>query len=241
MTSLLPISGEDVSDEIAALQRYYVAERDPSYPATGSDVYLDVAGLPHRPDRTTGLPRPPAAPGCDRSEKPVDTGSDPAPAPPPGQGPTIAHHPGQGTVLLTTMTVVFALIFVIPATLADGTRWMAHPSMWAFIGTAAVGMTWIARERACAAGADWLARGRHWVDVYDLVRINQHNVIGDRWLSLRDSQGRRIRAKLQELHENPDVWDLVYNGMLHSTITGRAVLDHRLHRVLRLPYPTCSG
>ena len=33
------------------------------------------------------------------------------------------------------------------------------------------------------------------------------------------------------------VWDVVYNGILYSLITGVAKTNPMLHRALRLPYP----
>jgi hypothetical protein len=34
------------------------------------------------------------------------------------------------------------------------------------------------------------------------------------------------------------MWDLVYNGILHSVIAGGAETNGQLHRYMRVPYPS---
>lgn len=73
------------------------------------------------------------------------------------------------------------------------------------------------RRRVVAGGAEWLhARPDRWVRTYELVAVKLH--AGGRLLSLSDAEGRTVTVRLRPAgrHTNPRLWDLVYNGMLHS-------------------------
>jgi hypothetical protein len=47
-----------------------------------------------------------------------------------------------------------------------------------------------------------------------------------------------LSVSLSLLEEDRMLWDLVYNGILHSVIAGQAETNGRLHLHLRLPYPS---
>jgi hypothetical protein len=108
--------------------------------------------------------------------------------------------------------------------------------VWAYIGLASFGLAWSSRTGACTAGSDWVARNRRWVRTYELIEITYRARFGPR-LRLQDSAGRTATIKIESLQGDREIWDLVYNGILHSVIAGGARTDRLLHLVLHLPYP----
>ncbi len=54
-------------------------------------------------------------------------------------------------------------------------------------------------------------------------------------LVLKDRHGRRFQCQLSTLQANPKLWDLVYNGMLHSACHRRVQSNARAREHLPLP------
>jgi len=54
---------------------------------------------------------------------------------------------------------------------------------------------------------------------------------------MRDSEGRKLRYKFVDLSSDRLLWDLTYNGILHSVIAGGAETNGMLRKTLALPYP----
>jgi len=54
---------------------------------------------------------------------------------------------------------------------------------------------------------------------------------------MRDSGGRKLRYRFIDLSSDRMLWDLTYNGILHSVIAGGAETNWMLRRTLALPYP----
>jgi hypothetical protein len=94
------------------------------------------------------------------------------------------------------------------------------------------------RVSQCRAGADWVANRRSWVRTYELVKATCHTRAGDPTLRLVDSTGRHTTLSITTMHNDRDIWDYTYNGILHSVIAGGAQTNGRLHMVLQLPYPS---
>ena len=76
-----------------------------------------------------------------------------------------------------------------------------------------------------AAGADWLADERAWVDLYDLAAIHGST----RWrrpvLRFTDGDGRRVTAPVRELRSIPALWDTVHLGTRWSRATRTVDVD----------------
>lgn len=207
-------------------------------------AYLDQSELPPRPDPKTGLPRPPHAPAFSHVTKPKD--SDPgrdrdpaiAPMPPPGQGPVLAWFKSNSRSAL--LTAAWSLpIFVLGITLLQGfsARWMAYWSPWLVVVLGITGVYFSRRGTQCAAGADWLRRRKSWVRTYEIVKVTAHAYSNAVQLHLTDQDGRKVEISGSDLQENRDIWDLVYNGILHSVIASQAQTNGLLHQALNVPYP----
>jgi hypothetical protein len=208
--------------------------------------YLAVEELPPRPDPSTGLPRPPRAPGFIGVDVPVNESvireqdQALAPSPPPGQSPVLVWYreSSRGSVISTVVVVLLAATIL---TLSRGTAWIVNAKywgVWAIFAVSLVVVYFISRADRFSAGADWVARGRKWVRVYDLVKVTCHSYpYYGAGVCMRDSGGRKLRYRFIDLSSDRLLWDLTYNGILHSVIAGGAETNWMLRKSLALPYP----
>lgn len=198
--------------------------------------YLRADELPARPDPGTGFPRPPHAPGWVRVRRSRSSDRDRKPSPPPGQGPVVAWYPGSRRVAVVVASW-WSVIIIGLFSLRNGFGWMVHWWLWGIFGAAIFWIYLSALSGTCAAGAEWVARGRRWVKIYELAEVSYHTRIGGARLRLRDSGGHRLMIKIEDLHGDRTIWDLVYNGVLYSVIAGGARTNTRLHLDVHVPRP----
>lgn len=80
-----------------------------------------------------------------------------------------------------------------------------------------------------------MQNGKRWVATYELssVKISHQSDRPD--LTLKGRDGRWFGADLRELQDEPWIWDLAYNGILHSVVDGAAEADAHTRLQLRLP------
>jgi hypothetical protein len=212
--------------------------------------YLAPAALPPVPDPATGLPRPPHAPGH-ASARPAKADrrrvSDPAKAPdsPLGQGPVLAWYATTRRYAVQLGVGAFLAAFLL-LWLREGFRvsWMRYWEAWA--GLVVIGflvaLTQLrGSERCCAAGVEWLSGPKGWVRIYELAKVTSLLSLGGPSISMQDKAGRRLSMPLATLQEDRVLWDLVYNGILHSVIAGNAETNGAVHLHLHLPYRSTSS
>ncbi|GAA4820561.1 hypothetical protein GCM10023201_02500 [Actinomycetospora corticicola] len=190
---------------------------------------LGEGPLPARPDPATGLPRPPAAPRWTITASTVhgtlhlavdDTPPDGVRPPPPGYGPVLEVQRGTDYDSLVFVGLLAGLLGV--GALVD-VRVLGFWWLWAVFGVLAVlGVRGI-RRTYLAAGADYLQNGRIHVDLYTLTEIVVGVGQGQHWVTLVDRDEHRTTAPTGALHANPELWDLVYNGIRHSVADGARV------------------
>lgn len=134
-------------------------------------------------------------------------------------------------------TGVWALLLILYMTAESwGFGWMESRGLWAYVifATALPVLILFRRAGALAAGAVWFRYRRKWVKTYELVEVKLDGAGSSTTLVLKDTDDRRLSLGLKELQSNPDLWDLVYNGILHSVHNGGAVVDERARERLRL-------
>lgn len=204
--------------------------------------YLAASELPPRPDPQTGQPMPPHAPGFIGTTAPDPRGRilDPAqaPAPPPGQGQVLAWYKSSRRGALLLAVGIFALITAgVFAAQGFSIRWMTIWWIWPLIGLFSVGGYFTRSMVEVSAGADWLQYRRHWVKTYDLANVTTYYRGNNYWIRLHDRDGHAINVSVSHIQENREVWDLLYNGILHSVITGGAETNGHLHGVFHVPRP----
>lgn len=116
----------------------------------------------------------------------------------------------------------------------DAFRWMTTWWLWLVIIAISVPPALLAKRDRCAAGAEWLSEGKSWVKIYELTSIEAKASGTGMWITLKDKDGREVDAQAVTLQYNRRVWDLLYNGMLHSAVNG-AYVNTRAQRAFRLP------
>lgn len=203
-----------------------------------SNDNLSSAGkLPPKPGIETGLPRPPRAP--------VDSGSGSGtgeqnerhkPSPPPGQGPVLEWYKGSRRRSVGAALGGMAVV-VVGIAIKQGGSWDWLSIWWVWPSIVLVGLLvgLSVRASSCAAGADWFAVGKNWVHTYELASVKIRTPANYRELRLEERSGKKLSVKLLTAQENQDLWDLVYNGILHSVVEGNAETNALARRALKLP------
>jgi hypothetical protein len=96
------------------------------------------------------------------------------------------------------------------------------------------------RSSRCSAGAQWLARGGGgWVRLYEinLIKVSLASAGTARQIELHDSCGHAMSIRVDDLQLNPKLWDLVYNGLIHSVHVNGAETNKRARDWLQLERP----
>lgn len=184
-------------------------------------------GLPPRPDRETGLPRPPHAPSFIGNRRPAQRDPDretrlsAKPAPPDGQGPVLAWYKSsrRGALsagLIGVVLIVGALFLIKGLNVKVLETWW----VWLVAVLAGVGMFFSTKKSWCAAGADWFSFQKSWVRVYELVEIKTRFFSNTIYVYLVDVAGRKTEAPINIIQADRLIWDLLYNGIRHSIASG---------------------
>ncbi|OLT40689.1 hypothetical protein BJF85_06100 [Saccharomonospora sp. CUA-673] len=206
-------------------------------------------GLPPRPDPETGEPFPPhglgwtgkdRAPEQDRNR---ELRLSHKPSPPEGRGPVLAWHKsnkrGKVAVFAASMAILIVGMTFIQMIDGDGNpfSWMLVWQPWVVYVVGALLITRPATYRVLSAGADWaqlhtitfgVTRRRQVIDLYELHTVSGDVVAGGAGLSLTLESGSgenagHIRLVQHEWQGDRRLWDLVYNGILHSVAAGASV------------------
>lgn len=200
---------------------------------------MDLPALPPRPDPQTGLPRPPHGP-LEAGWTPGDPerGTKSILVAPPGQGPVLEHYRPSNRTALGVGIVWACIMFAYMSLRLRGLSWTTDPHLWSvwLIVLCAIPVLYLAlRKDRVAAGAFWLKNGKQWVRTYELAKISLKPSGMNLMLQLIDHGGRKVRIRWNLIQENRALWDLVYNGILHSVCLGHAQADAGARRHLKLP------
>lgn len=208
-------------------------------------LFLAVSELPPKPDPISGEPRPPRAPGFHKEDKPPkdqDRDRDQTirrmPTPPDGEGRMLEwyRHSQRNAIMVGLMGLA---IIAIGLTVVQGFSfaWMAFWPVWAIVIVGAFIVYGSVRAVECAVGAEWLKVGKQWVRLYELTEIKARHRSNAIHLDFVDSAGRKVMVKSDDIQEDRDMWDLVYNGILHSVIAGGAETNNLVHSAFQVPRP----
>lgn len=200
--------------------------------------------LPPRPDPLTGEPRPPRAPveaSHDEGFPEIDPRRRPTKLPP-GEGPMLEWYRVTNRYALALGALAAVFVFV-GGFLVDGDfdfQWVTSP--WGLLvpglPLAAAGLLyWHFRTQWVAAGAEWVANPTGWVQVYELTEVHTLIEVVKVRLCLTDTAGHKMDAQLDLLQHNRDLWDLVYNGILHSIRERDVTVDRTARMLLQLHGP----
>ena len=193
--------------------------------------------LPPRPDENTGHPRPPRAPRKFHGKHTTPTGEHPhkTPEPPDQQGLRLEWY-RESPLGAFLSGILAAVIVATVGALISGPDLINQWYLWPLPVITGALIYFTSRKGWVAAGARWLQHKSSWVDTYDLVEVAIGANGANQVLKLTDSAGRRIQTlPLRDVQENADLWDLVYNGILHSTVNGKANPPRGTRIILKLP------
>ncbi|WP_277370743.1 hypothetical protein [Rhodococcus rhodochrous] len=200
---------------------------------------MNAADLPQMPDPITGEPRPPRAPRIHKSTEytPVKRSPRKPPEAPEHLGSTLEWLQPTVRDKYTSALFMVALLVVYLTVVNGDLRWVHWWTMWVLMVVGAGMMLRATGNHWTAAGSTWVQWRSSWVDTYRLTRI-QFSADGySRVLRLKDAHGNEIHSfKISEIQRNPDLWDLVYNGILHSVASGNCDIDTKTRHILKIPY-----
>jgi hypothetical protein len=122
-------------------------------------------------------------------------------------------------------------------------HWMRYWEIWA--GLLVIGLLVGLTQRKgseCSAGVEWVRGRKGWVRTYELVKVKSSaSASGSVSVSMEDADGRVLNTNLGTLQQDALLWDLVYNGILHSVILGDAETNGALHQFVKVPYRSPYG
>lgn len=202
------------------------------------DSHFISGNLPPKPAVETGQPRPPRAP--------VDPGSGEGsheknqkftPSPPAGQGPVLEWYKASKWGSIFAGVGGFIIVGVGVSLKTGSSDWASKWWMWLFplLAGLLIGLT--IRADKCSAGAEWFSIGKKWVSTYELTSVQVRAPANYRKVNLEDNAGRTVGVQLTTIQEDRDLWDLVYNGILHSTVHGNAEVNALARKAFNLPMP----
>lgn len=201
------------------------------------------AQLPPRPDPETGEPFPPHGLSYFRGEQTTppehdknrETRFSHKPEPPQGFGPVLAWHResrhGKIMTVLACLAIVVVLFSVLQALKGDSpVGWVQYWPVWVVFAVGTVLASSPFSYLTYAAGADWLVLDitkwgktkRIWVALYELTRVDAAYGGPTFHLDLNTKRGG-LSASFEELQRDRRIWDLVYNGIMHSVANGAQV------------------
>jgi hypothetical protein len=159
-----------------------------------------------------------------------------ASAPPAAHGPALEWNQQSRRSAIWSGFIAAAIIAGFFLWRFWGFGWVTQWWCWLLIVACGLAIYKAASNTWIAAGSDWLQSGSQWVDVYELVEVKMGASGANQVLRLQDSHGRRIRSvNLSNVQANQPLWDLVYNGILHSVASGRADPPKGTRKILSLP------
>ncbi|TQF65785.1 hypothetical protein FK531_20360 [Rhodococcus spelaei] len=190
------------------------------------------------PNPETGEPRPPHAPRLTARDRPTPTDRAPLKQPPlpDGAGPILEwsqYRRRDGWYATAGTWFLGAALLTANYKNFD---WITDWIYWPIFASALWFYPRVVRKSWLAAGATWVQNDRAWVNTYELVKIELVINGIQRVIRLTDSSGRQAPAiDIKDIQPNIALWDLVYNGMLHSIANGNCEVTPRAQRVLKLP------
>lgn len=195
-----------------------------------------TAHLPPMPDRESGIPRPPHAPLWP-SWQPGESETDARyrPEAPPAQGSVLEFFKSSRRKALEIGCLGVLVVGVAMTLIWRGFEWMTVWPMWLLVLSPVPLWLLFRRVEIIAAGADWLLWKKKWVRTYDLAKAKLSPRGAQFNLILIDREGRKLSIPWLQLCYNRALWDLVYNGILHSAHNGPFTSNREARSTLQLP------
>lgn len=193
----------------------------------------DGVEIPSKPD-LFGRKRPPRAPR-EWLYQPISSERDASRIRwvPPEDGPLLECYTPNHRVRWGGFAAMTLLLVGFLTLTYAGFGWIFVWWNWVIVAAAEVGGYLRARSSSCAAGAEWFLCGDRWVRQYELVSVKVRGKWQLRYLRLADRDGRKVSLLMRDAQAVGELWDLVYNGVLHSVASG-AEANASARRALKL-------
>lgn len=157
------------------------------------------------------------------------------PTSPPGCGPAFEWYQESRRGFMYAVLGGMLLVALVGTLRTGGIAWVTDWVAWVVVVCVVIFGVLVRGVPRFSAGADWFSHRKSWVNTYDLVRV-EIIVTGPNYqLALKDLAGRLVHVKIDELQLNPRLWDLVYNGILHSAHSREIEANQKAIDWLRLP------
>ncbi|GAB3496411.1 hypothetical protein [Amycolatopsis cihanbeyliensis] len=209
-----------------------------------SRTWYEFPELPPRPDPDTGKPFPPHAPGF-KNDKGVNAEHDPGrstklshkPEPPESMGTVLAWHRHSRLANIHGFLVALAIMAggaVLIALLRGDLGYLGYWQIWVIVLVFAYLASNPFSYQTTSVGTDWIkwdynrrwyqrrARSNH-LKLYELSRIEGYFAGGMLHLRFEDLDGRGADRQVGDLQRDRRIWDLFYNGLLHSVANGAEI------------------
>ncbi len=134
-------------------------------------------------------------------------------------------------------SIAIPVLFAVYGTVIwGGFEWVHHWFNWVLLVSFSL-LVHRGNDRWTAAGATWLQKHTSWVDTYQLTEVHLRASRTNKQLFFRDAHGRNIdHMRIAQIQANPAVWDLVFNGILHSVAAGNCNIDADTRKYLKIPF-----
>lgn len=133
--------------------------------------------------------------------------------------------------------IILALGMLVYTVKDWGFSWVTNPWLWLVLAPFPFVVLLFGVSRV-SAGADWVRVSKHFVKTYELTSVEVTiGAVGSRLLGVVDRRGNGFSVQLGDLQDNFELWDLVYNGILHSVHVGGAETNKRAWEYLDLEFP----
>jgi hypothetical protein len=206
-------------------------------------TWYNFPELPPRPDPQTGKPFPPRAPGF-KNDKGVATEHDPArstkvshkPEPPEGMGPVLAWHRDSRFFNVQGFFVALGLMSggaVLLALLKGDLGYLGFWQVWVVAVVFAYLASGPLDYETTSAGSDWIKLdfNRRWyrrarsgyLKIYELTTVEGYFAGGMLHLRIEDLDGHWLDRQVGDLQRDRRIWDLFYNGLMHSIANGAEI------------------
>ncbi|TWE14338.1 hypothetical protein FHX69_6483 [Prauserella muralis] len=119
-----------------------------------------------------------------------------------------------------------------------GFSWVGNIWLWLIAAPWPFVFLLIGRTGRTSAGADWVGIGKDtFIKTYELTTVKVFVDGAAHVIDMADRHGASARVKVFDLQQNHKLWDLVYNGILHSVHVGGAETNKRARDYLLLDFP----
>ncbi|MCP2236826.1 hypothetical protein [Prauserella halophila] len=159
------------------------------------------------------------------------------PKPPSEKGVMLEWFYPDRTSRIVAGALVSVFIFAMYV-FRSGFTWVDNLWLWGLVLLPVPVLFLASRTGGKSAGADWLAvSDKDYVKTYELTKATVHVDGVAHVIQMVDSSGRSARPRVDDLQANHRLWDLVYNGILHSVHVGGAETNKRARDYLLLDHP----